>query len=392
MPKAFFKTLKKIPRNYILLITVLIIFIIFELVNVSAQRDWKQLYRYDKKEAFDTYIFQNLLSQDLFPDNEISFKKLNKLDEFTNAFNYIYIANSFYPSDSLVNQIKTQAEKGSYFLISYRNGAENLEKILQYTKRFNYLISEKIRPHNDEINNESYSLKYSPSAFSLDVSDSISFNIDTLFTNQDNNAKVIKYNIGKGAIIIASEPSFFANCEIIRDDNYKYSSLLTSYLPDNEVIYDYYFSEKESVKYQSLLYFIISNKELKLALYLLIIYLFIRFIFGFKRKQAIIPIIAKKRNLNLDFVLSMSTIYYLHASRYEVIMKKYSYFVNHIYQKTNKNFKTQNFEYFSDLTEIDINIFVEIYDKFNDLSSDGEISENQFIYLFKLLRKVKKAL
>ena len=136
-----------------------------------------------------------------------------------------------------------------------------------------------------------------------EISDTAQFVVLGLNT-KINNANFIKKKIGKGNIFINLQPLAFTNYHILYSD-YKYVANTFSYLPDYDIVWDSYNKPYNRVIGTPLEY-ILSQKALKFAYYILIFSLLLYMISEFRRKQRAIPVITPPKNDTLDFVKTIA--------------------------------------------------------------------------------------
>lgn len=147
----------------------------------------------------------------------------------------------------------------------------------------------------------------------------------------------VKY--GKGWFIFHSNPLFFTNYNLSKENGYHYLNQMLSEYRKPRILWDE-FSKSAldntniTSTQESPLRFILSEKSLRWAWYLIggLILLFV--IFNSKRKQAQIPITPSNTNTTVEFINSIATLYFKNNSNIyiaEEMMKQFLSFVKHKY-------------------------------------------------------------
>lgn len=111
---------------------------------------------------------------------------------------------------------------------------------------------------------------------------------------------------GKGQFLIHLAPQVFTNYFMVDGNNHQYTSRTLGYLDLNKPIYwdNYYKPGKEQIT--NPLYYLLTNKHLKAAYYMVIIASLFYVFFGGKRKQKPIPVIAPLKNRSFEFTQTIA--------------------------------------------------------------------------------------
>ncbi|MEZ5054232.1 MAG: hypothetical protein R2807_05620 [Chitinophagales bacterium] len=135
----------------------------------------------------------------------------------------------------------------------------------------------------------------------------------------------------------------FTNYFMRNKNGLEYVEKVLSYLPNSATIWDnksHILDYKDTYKPpkgkssfgESPLYFILQNKALRWAWYLLIIGILIYAIFHAKRRQRIIPIIEPKQNNSLKYVETIGQLYLHENEHIEIATEMRNLFLNFIRQ------------------------------------------------------------
>ena len=126
----------------------------------------------------------------------------------------------------------------------------------------------------------------------------------------------------------------FGNYFILYGNNREYVAKALSYIsPAITTLHwdEYYKSGREGAS--TPLRFFLSNNFLKWALWLTVAALLIYVFFEIKRRQRIIPVIEPLRNTTLDFVETVSSVYYSQHDNNSIAKKKTQFWFDHIRQR-----------------------------------------------------------
>jgi len=121
---------------------------------------------------------------------------------------------------------------------------------------------------------------------------------------------------------------------MLYNNNKDYVARALSYIPSSTATIhwdEYYKSGREGA--ETPLRFFLSNTFLRWALWLAVAALLIYVFFEMKRRQRIIPIIEPVRNTTLDFVETVSSVYYSSHDNKSIAAKKTQFWLEHIRQR-----------------------------------------------------------
>jgi len=137
-----------------------------------------------------------------------------------------------------------------------------------------------------------------------------------------------------GHIFLHLEPKIFTNYNILKDQRYRYSEGVLSYLPNKTIYFDsftkYYDADYGDAEEKSNLSWFLQQQSFKWATYLALILTLLFIIFHAKRRQRIIPIIKPLENTTVSFVKTISNLYFETQDHKNLIDKKITYFLEKI--------------------------------------------------------------
>ena len=324
-------------RKFILLfIAIFTLYVVAEL-NRPKPLDWSVTLAKADKNPFGGYILFNRL-KDIFSASQVKvasdpiYNLLNDEDMLSAA--YIIISPTFKPSKNDLDELRQFVHRGNTAFIS----AINFDKLVLTTFRAKtdtrFTL---INKDSTSVNLVNPSLKAPKDYTSIKNTINEYFTkIDTAFAtilgvNDEGQPNFIKLSYGKGNIYLHAAPICFSNYFILNRNNHQYSSAALSYITTGTktIYWDEYYKPGGQTK-QTPLYFILSNTYLLWALRLTMAGLLIYVLFAMKRRQRIIPVVEPLRNSSLDFVQTISNVYFNHKDNAGIADKKISYFFEFI--------------------------------------------------------------
>ena len=159
----------------------------------------------------------------------------------------------------------------------------------------------------------------------------------------------IKHELGAGNIYIHSNPLVFTNINFVETVNAPYVSKAFSYLPVKKTYWDEFYKPLRKA-HASPLSYVLSQAPLKAAYVLLLVTLILFLLFQSRRKQRAIPVIESKKNTSLNFVKTLSSLYYYRKNHRDIAHKKYNHFLEHIRDKYYMKTASINHEFIEELS------------------------------------------
>lgn len=327
-------------RKFIIIFSLLFVLYVIAELNKPKPLDWTVTLSKSDKNPFGGYVMYNQL-QNLFPSARFKsyqttvYDQLNNIEEQNTA--YLIIAPTFEPSKVDFEEMRNYVKQGNFILVS--------------AARFSKAFLDSFKLKTDErlslINKDSTSINLVNPALKTRVNYTfLSSTIDDYFSRIDTAKTVVlgindrqqpnfvKIEIGEGAFFIHSAPICFSNYFMLSGNNAEYSAKALSYVPagiDRLYWDEYYKLGQEGSKTPLRLF--LSNSYLLWALRLAVVGLLIYVLFEMKRRQRVIPVITPLRNSSLDFVKTISNVYFNQKDNAGIADKKITYFLEHIRQR-----------------------------------------------------------
>lgn len=325
-------------RTFILIFAGLLVAYIIAQLNQPKKFDWQPSLRNNDKNPFGSYIPYTELKQ-LFASAKIQahrtpvYNVLHDHDETNSA--YILLEPQFEPGKTDIEELLQYIKNGNtVFLSSFYIEKKLLDTLGLKLQMFGSLIdkdSTSINFVNPSLKaKENYTFKKSmiDGYFSeLKKKDSTV----VLGITKDSLPNFIKVQFGKGNFFIHAAPLCFTNYFMLYRSNSDYVAKALSYLsPSITTLHwdEYYKAGREGP--DTPLRFFLSNTFLTWALWLTIAAFIIFILFEMKRRQRIIPVIEPLRNTTLDFVETVSSVYYSRHDNNSIANKKIQFWFDHI--------------------------------------------------------------
>ncbi len=152
---------------------------------------------------------------------------------------------------------------------------------------------------------------------------------------------LIKIPLGKGYLFIHCNPILFTNYFFRTKEGYHYTNAFLNKTGTKNIIYDYYSHNKIDnpislrTKSPTPLSYILSQKSLKYAWYLIITIVILFVLFYLKRKQNVIPIQSLKKNKTMHLIELISNLHLLRGNHAFAAQQRMKHWIDTIQQRTN---------------------------------------------------------
>jgi len=396
----------KKTKKYILFITILVIGLVIVEMNRKKPVDWTPTFINTDKNPFGTYIAFDLL-KDVFPNQNIKvtrkpvYNELNYVDSDTHnrksggkTINtcYIFINQAFgissqygmkesFGIDKLdMEHLFKFVDKGNNVLISAENISPLLLDTLGIEIETNWSTSDTIYNFTKLNKKKDYAFSGLRGAQSYFVTDSCKFRIKTLAESKNEHVPVfLQIDYGDGHIYLNSLPSAFSNIELLKSDKYEFAFTCLSYIPKtNEILWDEYQKQGRVGEY-STFRVIWNHPSLLYAYYIILAGGLLFMIFRSKRTQRIIPVINPPANTSLEFLNTISNLYYQKQAYESIVRKRHSYFLDTVRSKYYLRTETINDDFVKNLnlkSGVDINIIEQIFALHNQIENAYDVSNS----------------
>ncbi|MFN8287049.1 MAG: hypothetical protein U0V74_09870 [Chitinophagales bacterium] len=196
---------------------------------------------------------------------------------------------------------------------------------------------------------------------------------------------------GKGKFYMFSTPVVFTNYFMKDTVGLLYADLVFSHLNKGPVIWDEYsklprLANNHDVDTSTPLSYILSQKSLRYAWYLLLLGAILYLFLVARRRQRIIDVIEPNTNTSLSYVNTISALYFNHSNHAAIAKHKMKYFLIHVRSKYNINLhgeKRESIEALSKKSKVpvnDINKILRLYERIAPLTDITEGTLMEFHY------------
>ena len=344
----------KFSRIYIVCILLFLLLVFLSEYRMPKHFRWEPSFSHNDKQPFGCYVFDSVLSASLPQGYTVNSQALYQLRSLKKPHGILLVADELSMSKTDVNSIFTLAEKGHRLLLVTSSCGQLLEDTLRchsylkgtsqslvdyvekgfgrdtlrwlsddrYESREYYFYPQLL---NSELNPDSGSCRL------LSASGCHKTDSDTTYSR----VKAVRFTIGKGSITWACTPLIFTNFGILDKNNHEYIFRLLSEVGHLPVIRTEAYLPAVQTAEQTPLRFILSQRPLRWALYLSLLVVLLSMIFGFRRRQRVIPEVRAPQNHLLEFVQLIGTLYFQRRdSRNELLQQSNKY--KKIWKKTTK--------------------------------------------------------
>jgi len=377
--------MKKRELKFLIPLIVTIILLTVIKILEPEEVDWTNSFARKDKIPYGGYVISDI-SSDLFPEQEVDIKELpiyNILKtNYNTGSNYVFI-NSYFSPDRLDTEylLRYVADGNNVFISAfgiYGDLADSL-KIATSDQLFN----------GDSINTnltipgimKDSGWTYITGNFKNYFNEFDTSLVQVLGTNQSGNTNFIRIKYGDGNFFLHTLPLAFTNYHLLNSGNNEYVYKVLSHLPVQETFWDDYYKDGNKYSASSLQY-IVSQKALRSAYYIILVSVLLFIFFYGRRKQRIIPIIPPLTNTTVEFVETVGNLYYQQKDYKNIAQKKISYFMDYIrskyFIKTNL-FDEETIQKISDKSSLSTGKIKSIFKEVEKINLSTSISEDDLL-------------
>lgn len=411
-------------RNILIAVAALILIAVIIIFRQNKSRfNWYETYEIESKEPYGGYVIGDML-KNYFPGNKFTVlkKSLHETLESNNhrdRENYVFIGSWIRYDSSEINALLSFVDKGSSaFISSTDRWTDLLQRLLQdtcmnveydqYNSERDSIVS--LNFYSSSIRSErgypfTYVFRNLPYRYEWSYFDS------SVFCGTDDNAvalgsmdtkyiNFVKIRYGKGNFFLHTTPLAFTNYSLTKEKNLEYASHVFSFLPKGNILWDEYNKMPGDVDFnsdlklsQSPLQYILGQESLRWAWYLTLLLVLLYMVFFGKRKQRVIPVIEPNTNTSLEYIKTISQLYYQQSNHKVICMHKMKLFQaflrNRYFIQTNKINEevVKKISVKSQIPEEEINT---IFHKYNWIERNNDTSNDLLIEFHQLIEKFYK--
>jgi hypothetical protein len=374
-------------KNIKLLLPLIITLIILTIVKIIEPEEinWSISFAAKDKIPYGGYII-NDLSHELFPGEDVKLKEFPVYNILKNNYyintNYVFI-NGHFALDKLDTEylLRYVAEGNNVFISAfdiYGDLADSLN-ITTYVDSFNE-DSVTINFIIPELKTDS-GYHYIRGNFNYYFEEFDTSMVQVLGENGEGNVNFIRIKYGGGNFFLHTLPFAFTNYHLLNSENNEYVYKVLSHLPVQETFWDDYYKDGNRYTASSLNY-IISQKSLRWAYYIILASaVFFIFFYG-RRRQRIIPVIPPLKNSTIEFVETIGNLYYQQKDYKNIAEKKITYLLDYIrnrYLIKTSNFDEETIKKISEKSLMAEGKIKSIFRNIEKIKSSAQISEDDLL-------------
>ncbi|MHA7057748.1 DUF4350 domain-containing protein [Aquimarina sp. M1] len=370
--------------------------------------NWFPSYAKTDKIPLGTFVSYNLLKETF---GERKLKDINQppyeflSDNDTVRGTYFFINGSVGFDDSELDKILQWVEKGNTLFVSAKSISSNLLDTLAVETDNMISLDDITTQPLIALVNKNLQLE-KPYHYDRDTHNPYFSEIDTLnttvlgFTQLFHDTLQIKYPkinylkqpFGDGEILLHLFPEAFGNYFILKENNYVYTQNLLSYIdPSRNILWDNHYKSGKTF-YTSPLFFLLQNRYLKWAYYILVIGVLLFVIFEGKRKQRSIPIIEPLKNQTLAFTRTISAMYFEKEKHKEIVEKQNLLFLDYVHHDLRIQTNTLDEKTLLDISarsNNDIEDTKKLFRYFEELNRKRVVTKEELIRLYDTVSEFK---
>jgi len=337
----------KVNKKYLFfLIAVIGLYTYYELQKPN-ELDWSETFHFRDKIPFGTKVTHDLLQEIIGGEEaEHTFRSLYELINEENTESNLLMLSTV----SIMNKVETElllkyVNKGHTVLI----GAENFKGFLPDSLGFEMAFDEQLVTTNisdvraalagESTTNIQFTDIQFPkmtyafpsvvaSTFFIKLNDSL---FDVLAENEEGRAVLVKYKGNeKGNLYLTSMPLSLTNYFVLDKETSSFAEALLSVFPQEQALTHNEYYQMGRMESTSVIRFLLRNKSLKWAYFLLIGTLALFILFEMKRRQRIIPIIAPVKNTTMEFVNTLGQLHYRQSDHSNLAKKRVLYWLDFV--------------------------------------------------------------
>ena len=331
--------MKKDLKYILFLAAGVLLYVLVELFSPEPL-DWTISYSHKDKNPFGSYLVGQRLG-DLFPADPVNSNLTIYELKDSLVKNLLILSTSFSPAKEDTEALLDMVNEGANAFIAseyyYGIFADTLNLVsedyffdnnpIQNLSRDDTARLMFINPHIDK---ETYAFRRNNTHNYFSSFDTLRSEI--LVMNDLDKAVMIRSKWGEGNIYLCSTPLAFTNNYLLYQENNEFVSKALSYLPQEKITWTEYY-QLGRMEARTPLRYILSSEPLRWSYYIAILSLFLFILFEAKRKQRIIPIITPLANTTLDFVGTISNLYFYKKDHRSIAEKRINFFMDQLRSK-----------------------------------------------------------
>lgn len=327
--------------------------------------------------------------------NELQYSERDykSLENFMYAGNTVFIISSILDY-KLINQISTECANSD-------EKYSSLNDVYEYSVKVNF-ENKKLRSEKGYFFFYEYLSKRSDYNFHYFGSDFCRYlKYETLGEIEPHKPNFIKINVGKGHLLLHSNPIFFSNRHLIREDAFDYANKALSYIPDGNIYWDNH-SKPIKIKKPAVegneddtpFTYILKQRSFRWAFYLIYVAVFLFLVFNLFRKQRQIPVLFQNKNTSLEFIKNVGSLYFENKDNKQLAQKIMLHFMNEIRLKYFISDKNEEviIEKLASKTKLKPSVIQDIFTSFAYIEKQDECTDEDLVKFYLKIEKFHKSI
>lgn len=348
----------KFSRVYIVCILLFLLLVFVSELRVPKHFRWEPSFSHTDKQPFGCYVFDSVLKASLPQGYSVNRQTLYQLKNMKQPHGILLVAEDIPDmSKTDVRAVFDLAKRGHRLLLVSGSFARYMEDTLhchsilsgspltlvQYAKQG---LTRDTLLWTDDGRYGVREYYFYPQLLNHELllkADSVNCRLLSTITSREavsdrvmSRVTAVTFPMGKGSITWVSTPLVFTNFGILDSGNHEYIFRLLSEMGTLPIVRTEAYVPVVQGAEQTPLRYIVSQRPLRWALYLSLLAVVVAMIFGFRRRQRVIPVVETPPNHLLEFVQLIGALYYQRRdSRNELLKQSNKY--KQIWKKTTKN-------------------------------------------------------
>ncbi len=400
-------------------VTILILTLLFYCAAGSGGSvNWKETYKEGEKAPYGLFILRQMMS-DYAGENKVKDIEDTVFDDLPEGTegdeNYIFIGESPFYDTSDVNRLLEFVGNGNKAFIASKSIPTDLIDFL-YIEECNYEFWQDYAHFSDTAvamtflhsalsDSGNFEIKYKNNL----QTKSYQWNyIDRKYFCPENAGAVfvpmgeanfqyvnfMKAHYKRGTFYFHTNPMAFTNLQLLKERPLEYAGLTFSHLHRGNTYWDTYSrttelfgrrrnfkisGDKQALPDEGPLDYILSQRSLAWAWYLLLGMTLLYLLFRAKRRQRVIPVLEPNTNTSLEFVSTVGYLYYQQKNHRQLALEKMKFFKTYLRDRYGMTSKNLTAERLSKISEVPFEEVKNIFDKFNIIERSDFAYEEHLI-------------
>ncbi len=405
----------------ILGLAVLAILLLFVMTR-QKRFNWKETYQENSQEPFGTNILFKVLQNDNSEFKVISRDYVADLPiDSTGQSNFVFVGQNLFLDTADVTRMMDFVRAGNNVLISSRKVPFDLMFYVYYEE-----CGDNYWDHYNELNDSIVTMKFEHPTLAADGEFDFKHStrnktsirkwhfIDEKYfceqeegfvpigTLENEYVNFAKKKMGKGYFYLHTSPLVLTNYHLLEEDGLAYAENVFSHLSDGPVYWDKYSRVPENVMKprdrrrpenrelaeNGPLSYILDQPSLAWAWYIGIGLALLYLAFRAKRKQRIIPVIESNTNTSMEFINTISQLYFIKNDHKKLCIKKmklFTQFIRERYQIPLKDKSKEEFNRISLVSEVPVADIEKIFSYFTNIKTSTFVSDESLITFHQLI-------